>query len=292
MAAGTIRQIRRRIRSIQSTAKITRAMELVAASKMRRAQLQALSARPYAEKMRWVLADLAETVPFMDPETLHPLLRRAEEVRNLEVILVTPDRGLCGGLPAMLNRRAAQFILEAEGRHVRLVAAGRKGRDFLRRTGQEIVAEFIAIRDYPGYEDVRPIAQVVMEDFTQGLADEVYIIYGQFVNTVLQRPEMFKLLPVEPPAEAATWGVDYIYEPTREAVLAELLPRYVERQVYEAILEAIASEQSARMVAMRNATDNANEMIRDLTLVYNKARQESITSELLDITGGVEALRA
>ena len=292
---ATLRQIRRRIRTIQSTAKITRAMELVAASKMRRAQSQALSARPYAEKMRSVLADLAETVPFLDPETLHPLLRRHEQVRALEVILITPDRGLSGGLPAMLNRRAAQFIMErqADGHlPVRLVAVGRKGRDFLRRTGQEVVAEFIGIGDKPGYEELRPIAQVVMQDFTEGLADEVHLIYAHFVSTVSQQAEVFKLLPVEPPAEAAARGVDYIYEPTREAVLAELLPRYVERQVYEAVLEAIASEQSARMVAMRNATDNANEMMQELTLVYNKARQESITSELLDITGGVEALTA
>ena len=290
MAMGTPRQIRRRIRSIQSTAKITRAMELVAASKMRRAQSNALAARPYAEKLRWVLADLAETLPLLDPETLPPLLRRHPEVRSVELILITPDRGLSGGLPATLNRRAAQFILEL-GKPVRVVAVGRKGRDFMRRTGQNVVAEFTAIGDYPGYEDVRPIAQVAMQDFTEGLADEVYVLYAHFVNTVLQRPEVSKLLPVEPATDARTVAVDYIYEPGREAVLAELLPRYVERQVYGAILEAGASEQSARMVAMRNATDNANELMQDLTLVYNKARQESITSELLDITGGVEALR-
>lgn len=288
--AGTLRQIRRRIRSIQSTAKITRAMELVAASKMRRAQLNALAGRPYAEKMRWVLADLAETVPLMDPETLHPLLRRREEKRAIEMVLITPDRGLCGGLPTLLNRRAAQFILEQPA-PVRVVAVGRKGRDFMRRTGQQIAAEFIGLGDNPGYEDVRPIARVAMQDFIEGHVDEVYLVYAHFINTVVQRPEVFKLLPVEPPAEAATWAVDYIYEPDRETVLAELLPRYVERQVYGALLEAIASEQSARMVAMRNATENANELMRDLTLVYNKARQESITSELLDITGGVEALR-
>ena len=290
MAMGTPRQIRRRIRSIQSTAKITRAMELVAASKMRRAQSNALAARPYAEKLRWVLADLAETLPLLDPETLPPLLRRHPEVRSVELILITPDRGLSGGLPATLNRRAAQFILEL-GKPVRVVAVGRKGRDFMRRTGQNVVAEFTAIGDYPGYEDVRPIAQVAMQDFTEGLADEVYVLYAHFVNTVVQRPEVSKLLPVEPATDARTVAVDYIYEPDRAAVLAELLPRYVERQVYGAILEAGASEQSARMVAMRNATDNANELMQDLTLVYNKARQESITSELLDITGGVEALR-
>jgi F-type H+-transporting ATPase subunit gamma len=288
---GQLREIRRRIRSVQSTAKITRAMELVAASKMRRAQLNALAGRPYAEKMRWVLADLSETLPLMDPETVHPLLKRREEVKAVEVILVTPTRGLAGGLPTNLNRRAAQFMLDTEAT-ARVVAVGKKGRDFMRRTGQDIVAEFLTLGDYPGYEDIRPIAQIAMEDFIEGRADEVYLLYAQFVNTVIQKPELFKLLPVEAPEDTETAAVDYIYEPTREAVLAELLPRYVERLVYEAILEAIASEQSARMVAMRNATDSANELIKDLTLVYNKARQESITNELLDITGGVEALKA
>jgi F-type H+-transporting ATPase subunit gamma len=288
---ATLRQTRRRIRSIQSTAKITRAMELVAASKMRRAQARALAGRPYAEKMRWVLADLAETTPLQDPETLHPLLRRREERGAMDVIHITPDRGLCGGLPANLNRRTAAFILESKV-PVRLVAVGRKGRDFLRRTGQNLVAEFTGLGDNPSYEDIRPIAKVAMQDFMAGTTDEVHLVYAHFESTLVQRPTVFKLLPVEPPAKAPTWGVDYIYEPDRAAVLAELLPRYAERQVYEAFLEAIASEQSARVVAMRSATDNANEMIRELTLVYNKARQETITKELLEITGGVEALQA
>jgi F-type H+-transporting ATPase subunit gamma len=287
---ATLRQIKRRIRSIESTAKITRAMELVAASKMRRTQLRALAARPYAERMRWVLANLAETLPFLDLDAVHPLLRPHDAVNTVEVVFITPDRGLCGGLPAILNRRMASFILEL-GTPVRVVAAGRKGRDFMRRTGQNVVAEFINIGDDPSYEELRPIAQAVMGDFVEGRADEVYIAYARFVSTVTQQPEIYKLLPVEPPEDTATWGVDYIYEPNREEVLAELLPRYVERQIYEAMLESIASEQSARMVAMRNATENANEMMRDLTLMYNKARQESITSELLDITGGVEALK-
>ena len=288
---GQLREIRRRTRSVENTAKITRAMELVAASKMRRAQLNALAGRPYAEKMRWVLADLAETMSLMDPETIHPLLRAREETKAIEVILVTPTRGLAGGLPTSLNRRAAQFLVDV-GVPSRVIAVGRKGRDFMRRTGQEIVAEFLDLGDYPSYEDIRPIAQVAMDDFMEGRADEVYLLYAQFVNTVVQRPELRKLLPVEAPEDTETAAVDYIYEPSREEVLAELLPRYVERLVYEAILEAMASEQSARMVAMRNATDNANELVKDLTLVYNKARQESITSELLDITGGVEALKA
>lgn len=289
MAAGQLRLIRRRIRSIQSTAKITRAMELVAASKMRRAQLNALAARPYAEKLRWVLADLAETLNQIEPENRHPLIQTRSEVKAVELILVTPNRGLSGGLPANLLRRTAQFITE-QNKPVRVIAVGRKGRDFVRRTGQQLVAEFLELGDYPVYSDVRPIAQIAMDDYIKGEADEVYVLYPEFVNMVTQRPTVMKLLPIEPPVDVETEAADYIYEPGREAVLAELLPRYVERQIYGAILEAGASEQSARMVAMRNATDNANELMSDLTLVYNKARQESITSELLDIVGGVEAM--
>src|SRR3990172_6221554 len=214
MAAGQLRIIRRRIRTIQSTAKITRAMELVAASKMRRAQLNALAGRPYAEKMRFVLADLAETIPLIDPEDLHPLLRPRETVNTVEIILVTPNRGLAGGLPSSLNRRAAQFILE-QGKTARIIAVGRKGRDFMRRTGQKVVAEFSATGDYPGYEDVRPIAGVAMQDFLNADADEVYILYAEFVNMVTQRPTVFKLLPLEAPREKETLAIDYIYEPDR-----------------------------------------------------------------------------
>jgi F-type H+-transporting ATPase subunit gamma len=290
MAAGQLRIIRRRIRSIQSAAKITRAMELVAASKMRRAQLNALAARPYAERLRWVLADLAETLGLIDPEDRNPLFKERAEVRNVELVFVTPNRGLSGSLVSNLSRRAGQFVLD-QGKPVRVIAIGRKGRDFMRRAGQQVVAEFLDLGDYPAYVDVRPIAQIAIDDVLSGAADEVYVIFAEFINTVTQRPTLFKLLPIEAPTQAtATAGGDYIYEPTREAVLAELLPRYIERQVYGAILEAAASEQSARMVAMRNATDNANELMRDLTLVYNKARQEAITSELLDIVGGVEAM--
>jgi len=287
---ATLRQIRRRIRTIENTAKITKAMELVAASKMRRAQARALAGRPYAEKMRSVLVSLAETVGLQDPEVIHPLMRR-REVQAIDIVLITPDRGLCGGLPASLNRRTASFIVERQ-LPVRLICIGRKGRDFFHRTGAQVVAEFVGLGDYPSYDDVRPAAGVAMDDYVHGLADEVYLSYALFVNTMVQRPHIFKVLPVEPPAEAATPVVDYIYEPSREEIMAELLPRYVERQLYEAVLEAVASEQSARMVAMRSATDNANEMIRDLTLTYNKARQESITKELLELTGGAEVLRS
>jgi len=233
---------------------------------------------------------LAQTLPLQEPEAVHPLMRR-RPVQAIDIILITPDRGLCGGLPASLNRHTASFIVERQ-LPARFVCIGRKGRDFFHRAGMNVVAEFIGLGDYPSYEDVRPAARVVMEDYIQGLADEVYLSYALFVSTAVQRPQVFKLLPVEPPEEAATWAVDYIYEPSRDDIMAELLPRYVERQLYEAVLESVASEQSARMVAMRNATDNANDMIRELTLTYNKARQESITKELLELTGGAEVLRA
>ena len=286
---ATTREIRRRIRSVQSTAKITKAMELVAASKMRRAQERALAGRPYAERLNWVLADLAETLPQMDPDTLHPLLRR-REVRSVGMVLVTPNRGLCGGLPGNMNRRASALTLEV-GVPIKLVAAGRKGRDFFRRTDVSIRADFDELGDYPEYEDILPVARVVIDDYLSGEVDQVFLVYPFFVNTVTQEPKVSQLLPVEPPQEEATSAVDYIYEPGRESLLAELLPRYIEVQIYEAILEGIASEQSARMVAMRNATDAANEMVDDLTLSYNKARQEQITRELLDIVGGAEGLK-
>jgi F-type H+-transporting ATPase subunit gamma len=286
---GTLREIRRRIRSVQSTAKITKAMELVAASKMRRAQQRALAGRPYAERLTWVLADLAETIPQMDPDLLHPLLRR-REVRTAGIVHISPNRGLCGGLPGAMNRRATALVMEL-GTPARLVAVGRKGRDFFRRTNVTLAAEFTDLGDYPEYLELLPIARVIIDDYLAGAVDQVFLVYPYFVNTMTQEPRVTQLLPIEPPAEAATHAVDYLYEPSREAVLAEILPRYVEMLIYEAVLEGIASEQSARMVAMRNATDAANDMIGELTLTYNKARQEQITKELLDIVGGVEGLK-
>jgi F-type H+-transporting ATPase subunit gamma len=285
----TLREIRRRIKSVQSTAKITKAMELVAASKMRRAQQRALAGRPYAERLMWVLADLAETTTEMETEALHPLLQR-REVRNAGVIFITPNRGLAGGLPGMMNRRASATVLEL-GVPANVVAVGRKGRDFFRRTSTPIGAEFSDLGDYPDYLAVLPIARVVIDDYLAGRVDQVLIIYPYFVNTMTQEARVTQLLPIEPPEEQATQNVDYIYEPNRESVLAEILPRYVEMLIYEAVLEGVASEQSARMVAMRNASDAAGEMIETLTLTYNKARQEQITKELLDIVGGVEQLK-
>jgi len=283
---ATIREIRRRIKSVQSTAKITKAMEMIAASKMRRAQERDLAGRPYADLMRQVLGDLAAQRQAGD--VIHPLLIQ-RSVNRIALVLITPDRGLCGGLNANVNRKAASFILE-QGVPATIVAVGRKGRDFMMRCGEEVRAEFTRLGDQPSLADVLPIARVVIDDYSAGLVDEVYLCYAQFVTTMVQRLAIWRLLPVEPATIEARLNVGYIYEPYPSAVLAELLPRFVEMEIYHAIFESIASEQSARMVAMRAATDNANELIEHLTLTYNKARQEAITKELLDITGGAAAL--
>ena len=283
---ATIREIRRRIKSVQNTAKVTKAMEMVAASKMRRAQERTIAARPYAEKMRHVLADLA--AQHSSDEEIHPLLVQ-RPVNRIALIHITPDRGLCGGLVASVNRSAAGFILEQQV-PVSVVAVGRKGRDFLVRSGQEVRAEFTNLGDRPSVVDLQPIVHIVIDDYANGLIDEVHISYTQFINTVNQRPVLWRLLPIEPAAIEPGQNVEYIYEPSPSEVLEQLLPRFVEKELYHVILESIASEQSARMVAMRNATDNAKEVIEDLTLTYNKVRQEMITKELLDITGGAVAL--
>ena len=283
---ATIREIRRRIRSVQSTAKITKAMEMIAASKMRRAQERDIAGRPYADLMRQVLGDLA--AQRQAGEEIHPLLVQ-RPVNRIALIHITPDRGLCGGLNANVNRKAASFILE-QGVPVTIVAVGRKGRDFMVRYGQEVHAEFTRLGDQPSLLDILPIARVVIDDYSAGVVDEVYLCYAQFVTTMTQRPAIWRLLPVEPATIEARLNVEYIYEPSPAAVLAELLPRFVEMEIYHAIFESIASEQSARMVAMRAATDNANEFIEHLTLIYNKTRQEMITKELLDIVGGAVAL--
>ena len=280
-----IRLIRRRIRGVQSIAKITRAMEMIATSKMRRAQEAGLAGRPYDEKIQQVIADLAAIQSGSAP---HPLLQR-REVSKIGVVHITPDRGLCGGLNASVNRRTAGFILE-QSVPVTLVTVGRKGIDFMRRYGRDVRAEFSRLGDRPELLDTLPISRVVIDDYTNGFVDMVYLVYARFVSTMVQRTELEQILPVEPAVLPAMQNVEYIYEPSSDAVLGELLPRFVEMQVYHAILESIASEQSSRMVAMRNATDNANEIIEDLTLLYNKARQESITKELLDITGGAAAV--
>jgi F-type H+-transporting ATPase subunit gamma len=281
-----IRLIRRRIRGVQSTAKITRAMEMIATLKMRRTQERGLAGRPYSEKIFQVIANLAALPQAGD--SLHPLLQR-RPVNKIAIVHITPDRGLCGGLNTNVNRKTASFIVE-QSVPVTIVAVGRKGRDFMRRHRCEIHAEFTGLGDKPSLLDTLPISRIIIDDYSSGVIDLVYLVYAQFISTMTQRPVLQQILPVEPATIPRGENVDYIYEPSSVVVLGELLPRFVEMQVYHAILESIASEQSARMVAMRNATDSANELVQDLTLMYNKARQESITKELLDIAGGVAAL--
>jgi len=283
---ANIRLIKRRIKGIQSTAKITRAMEMIATSKMRKAQERGLAGRPYAEKIMQVMADLAALR--REGEEMHPLLQ-ARPLKKIGILHITPDRGLCGGLNTNLNRKTTGFILEQEA-PVSMVTVGRKGRDFMRRLGREIRAEFTNLGDRPGWLDTLPISRIVIDDYTSGEIDRVYIVYPQFISTMAQKPVVHQILPVEPAEIPTAQNVDYIYEPGPAEVLGQLLPRFVEMQVYHAILESIASEQSARMVAMRNATESAGELIEELTLMYNKARQEMITKELLDITGGAAAL--
>ena len=282
---ANIRLIRRRIRGAQSISKITRAMEMIATSKMRRAQEAGTAGRPYDQKIRQVIADLA-----MIPQTgeLHPLLRR-REVKKIAIVHVSPDRGLCGGLITNLNRKAGNFIL-GQKTQVTTVNVGRKGIDFMRRTGREMRAEFSQLGDRPSLLDTLAISRIIIDDYTSGLVDEVYVSYTKFITTMVQTPVIEKLLPIEPPVSTQPKNTDFDYEPTPEDVLGALLPRFIEMEIYHAILESIASEQSARMVAMRSATDNAAELIQDFTLMYNKARQEAITTELLDISGGAAAL--
>lgn len=289
----TIRQLKRRITSVQNTAKITNALQLVAASKMRRAQDRATQGRPYAEKIQGVLASLASTGEAGEEDGRHPFLVQ-RPVKNIGILHITPDRGLCGALNSNLNREAASFVAETN-EPVSMVAVGKKGRDFFLRSELNLAAEFTELGDYPALTQTQTVAKVIMEDYLNGRVDKVFISFGEFINTVNQQPVIKQLLPVIPPEQADGEADDaltqeYIFEPNPLLVYERLLPRYVIMQVHSAILESAASEQSARMVAMKNATDNASDIESELTLTYNKVRQEQITSDLLAIVGGAEAL--
>ena len=285
----SIRLIKRRIRSVQNTAKITNAISMVAASKMRRAQLRGLQGRPYAEQISTVISHLA-ALPNAGEEP-QPLLDK-RPVKRIAYIHITADRGLCGPLNSNMNRAGFQFI-QSQSVPVGVVAVGRRGREFMARGRGAVKAVFTDLGDAPGLLDTVTISKVIMDDFIKGEIDEVYLGYSLFVNTVVQRPVIERLLPVEPKEEAQDnrfKAVDYIYEPNPQEVLEALLPRYVEMLVYHAILEHIASEQSAKMVAMRNASEAAKDMILSLTQTYNKVRQEMITKEILDLVGGAAAI--
>jgi F-type H+-transporting ATPase subunit gamma len=280
----SLRDVRRRIRSVQNTKKITKAMELVAASKMRRAQDRVTAARPYSDELTGIMVELMRR----NPEYKHPMLLE-REVRRRVLILVTTDRGQVGGLNSN-NVRMALREINSGGAPVAVVTVGRKGRDLLRRLRKEIIADQSMLGDRPTMGDVLPAARVAIEAYESEEADQVDIVFARFVSTGRQVATLRRLLPVEPPEDAPKIPADFLYEPEPKDVLDALLPRYVEAQVYQAVLENAASEQAARMQAMRNASDNAEELIGDLTLTANKVRQATITTELMEIVSGAAAL--
>ncbi len=282
--------IRRRIKSIRNTAQITKAMQMVAASKMRKAQQHALAGRPYAALMNRVLVSLQQRTD----HKLHPLLQ-VREVKKELVIVISTDKGLAGALNTNLLREAANFDAEKTV----YVVAGRKARVFLSRSRREILADF-ELKDAPTFPETKPIAQFAAEKFLSGEVDRVSVLYTRFINTINQKPVLRTLLPISDfevtHAEKETHSGDpmigYVFEPNAEAVLDYMLPYYLQYQVFQMILDARASEHSARMVAMKNATDNAKQFIKDLTLEYNKMRQASITTELLEISTAQMAVGA
>ena len=292
------REIRRRIKSVKNTAQITKAMQMVASSKMRRAQERVKQSRSYADQLRGLVSRLAR-VTGEDVGGEIALLKE-RPVRRIGIVAITPDGGLAGALPSNINRKAAGTAIEEQRRFaeqgerpaVDYVAVGRKGRDFILRSQLHLIAEFTNYGDKPSLLDASAVAQVAVDAFLNGEVDVVYLVYAKFINIVTQQPIVVQLLPVQPPTEqeGESRTVEYIYEPDAASIYEALLPRYVNVQVYQALLETIASFYSAQMVAMKNATDNANELIQDLTLTYNKARQASITTQILEVVAGAEAL--
>ena len=287
------KEIRTKIKSVQNTRKITKAMEMVAASKMRKAQERMRHARPYGDKIRTIAAHLAHA----NPEYRHPFLVKREGVKDVGMIVVTSDKGLCGGLNTNALRLMLNKVreLQAEGRNVQLTAIGNKGFGFMQRVGGNVVSHLTGIGDTPHLDKLVGPVKVQVDAYTAGKIGALYIVYTRFINTMKQEPVIEQVLPL--PAErlaqderAARKNWDYLYEPDARAVLEQLLTRYVEQIIYQAVAENIASEQSARMVAMKAASDNASSVIDDLTLVYNKARQAAITKELSEIVGGAAAV--
>ncbi len=266
-------------------------MEMVAASKMRRAQLATLASRAYSEKARLVLAAVSDQPG--GGKMLNPLLAERAERKNILLILIAGDRGLCGSYNANIFRAATHFMREAKT-PVQVITIGRRARDFAVRRGMNLIGEFTGLSERPSFIQIGPIARLALSEFISGRVDEVHIAYTDFINVVVQKPNARHLLPmrVEKATAAETkMRAVYLYEPDPETLLATVLPRMFETQIYQALLESVASEHSARMVAMHNASDNARELIDSLTLEANKARQTAITKEMLDIAGGAEALR-
>ena len=278
------RDIRRRIGAVRNIAQITRAMQFVAASKLKRAQDATLASRPYSDKLDEVLADLAAVLGGED----HPLLAEREGGKRL-VVLVTTDRGLAGPLNTNTIRFASREITGRAG-DFEVVTVGRKGRDAMRRAGVPLAAHFSGFGDRPAFADVLPLARLITDDYLGEKYGRVDVIYNRFVSTLVQRPEMIQLLPIRPAEDTeGIPGNQFIFEPNASAVLERLVPRYVATRLFQAVLEGKASEESSRMVAMKNATENAQELIEDLTLSYNKVRQTNITREMIEIASGANA---
>lgn len=289
------REVRLRIRSIKNIAQVTRALQAVSRSKVRKAMQAVLATRPYATKAWQVLTHIVEQ---SGRETLHPLLTTRPEVNNILVVMISGDRGLAGAYNSNILRFTLQHFNKSKI-PVQYITVGRKGRDLLFRRGKNVLAEFSNLPAAPSFGDVSAIGRLAVDEFLSGTADEVYLCYTDFINMGYQKPEVKKLLPLEVEAGAnrvENFGsgiraaATYIYEPGQQEILDEIVPRFTALQVYQAILESLASEHAARMVAMKNATDNATELASALTLEYNKARQQGITNEMLDIAGGAEAL--
>ena len=292
MAVG--KEIRTKIKSVENTKKITKAMEMVAASKMRKAQERMRQARPYSDKVRNIAAHLSQA----NPEYRSALMRPIDGVKNAAYVVVTTDKGLCGGLNTNVLRVVTQRLRDAQaaGQKVRAVAVGNKGYGFLGRIGVPVVAQALQLGDTPHLEKLIGPVKVVLDAFVAGEVDAVYLCYTKFINTMKQEPVVEQLLPLsaqhlqQSDAEKAQYSWDYLYEPDAATVIDELLKRYIEALVYQAVAENMASEQSARMVAMKAATDNAGNLISELKLVYNKTRQAAITKELSEIVGGAAAI--
>ncbi len=289
---ASLRDMRRKIASVKSTQKITNTMKLVAAAKFRRAQMDILSLRPYAYRMHEMLSSLAARAA----EGVHPLLERREEKKIL-LVVVTSDRGLCGAFNTNILRRMEQFVeeKEAEGKEVGLLLIGRKARDYVERRRDRYNVEKIYINLFlkrVRFEDAAQIADYLAQSYISGRYDAVYVLYNEFKSAIRQEVVVEQFIPIKPmELREPDVPVDFIYEPSRDEVLSELLPLHLRTQMYRVFLESAASEHGARMTSMDNATKNAEEMIRKLTLEYNKARQASITKELLEIVAGAEALK-
>lgn len=297
------REIKKRIRSVKNIGQITRALEAVSASRVRKAQARVLASRAFSEKAWEILLNVQKSAQKGTP--LHPLLTPRAEVKSAMIILITSDRGLAGAFNTNIIRVAQRFADRIPEEEIQFVSIGRKGRDALVRSRMPLVAEFSNPSE-PTIASLSPITRLAIDEFLSGRVDEVFIAYTDFINTLTQRPRVTRLLPLSPymtddqvvseyvkNAPVVTSGsLDYEYEPSATAILDEIVPRFTALQLYQAVLESQASEHSARMVAMRNASDNASGLVDSLTLVYNKARQAGITAEILDIVGGAQALQA